>query len=435
MALRVWLPLIGSLENKGLSGTKPENSGAVVDSSGKLGSCYSFGGSNFIDTKFVENFGTGDFTVSAWIYIIQTAGKTYQCIVGNKARAANSAGFSIYWNQNQKKFMWSTADGSATTEIWTSETFDSIVYNSWHHIAMVRNSSDPKKGYFYFDGIRKEIASVPAIRNVSTSTTVKIGSITPVDTAYYFTGKINDVRIYDHALSAREVQEISKGLVAHYPLNDPDLSSNKLYDCSGNGYHGTCTAASRPVLATDSPRRSRCVKFDTTAKYFQITNLPALGDNYTFSWWGWWPNSSANAMFWGYQNGNRFNLYKTGNKLYCNTGNGTNNPFYTSGTTVAPAVGLGVWRHYAITGDGTSSKLYVNGGLYATAKTFTSVTGTTLFLNGWDTGTSYKLANVEISDFRLYATALSADQVKELYNNPVSVCKSGNLMCMEVVEP
>ena len=31
--------------------------------------------------------------------------------------------------------------------------------------------------------------------------------------------KLNDIRIYDHALSPLEVKEISKGLILHYPLN------------------------------------------------------------------------------------------------------------------------------------------------------------------------------------------------------------------------
>jgi hypothetical protein len=31
---------------------------------------------------------------------------------------------------------------------------------------------------------------------------------------------MNDVRIYDHALSTKEVEEIAKGLVLHYKLDD-----------------------------------------------------------------------------------------------------------------------------------------------------------------------------------------------------------------------
>lgn len=44
--LKVWLPLRGDLENKGVSGVTVTNSGATVNSAGKIGSCYSFNGSN-----------------------------------------------------------------------------------------------------------------------------------------------------------------------------------------------------------------------------------------------------------------------------------------------------------------------------------------------------------------------------------------------------
>jgi len=46
MSLKVWLPLNGSLENKGISNLTIVESGVVVNTAGKIGSCYSFDGSN-----------------------------------------------------------------------------------------------------------------------------------------------------------------------------------------------------------------------------------------------------------------------------------------------------------------------------------------------------------------------------------------------------
>lgn len=426
MALQVWLPLIGDFHNQGLAGNiKFTATGTVSDEpSGKIGSCKKFDASNVI-APF--NFTLGpELSACLWVKWTTFPGSSTNDWL---LHLGSSSGY------NNALLVLSNYHGTLLT-VGVGGKYDSTYQhgfstNEWHHIAFTWNGTI---GKLYVDGDLKKSYTNLTGGTITSTTKISLGS-NVVNSTTKLKGCLNDVRIYDHCLSAREVQEIAKGLVAHYPLNDPDLSSNKLYDCSGNSYHGTCTAASRPVLATDSPRRSRCVKFDTTAKYFQITNLPALGDIYTFSWWGWWLSASANIMFWGYQNGNKLNMFRNGvDKLYWNTGNGTDNPFYTSGTTIALAVCKGVWAHYVITSDGTTDKLYVNGELYATAKTHTAITGTTLFLNGWDTSTSYKGANTEISDFRLYATALSADQIKELYSNPISVCKSGNLMCMEVVE-
>ena len=230
MTLQAWFPLNRNINNHGLVRSTPVNNGAVLEDDGKFGKSYSFNGSQYIDTGFAESFGTGDFTISVWMYLTQVAGKTYQCVVGNKAQAANSVGCAIYWNQNQKKFLWSTADGSSATEIWSVNTFDTIIYNTWHHIVMVRNSSDAKKGYFYIDGERQEIASVPAIRNVTSSTSIKIGAM-PANAAYFFTGKLNDVRLYDYALSEQDIKELYWGKILEFSPQWRDAT--RIHDASG----------------------------------------------------------------------------------------------------------------------------------------------------------------------------------------------------------
>ena len=46
MALRVWLPLNGSLENKGVSDYEIRSANITIADDGKIGKCYSFNGSN-----------------------------------------------------------------------------------------------------------------------------------------------------------------------------------------------------------------------------------------------------------------------------------------------------------------------------------------------------------------------------------------------------
>ena len=166
-----------------------------------------FNGNTYITTSAnSQSIGTGDFTISAWIKLTSSS-KTYLPIISNKTTGASSVGCAIYFNHNQNKFLWSTADGSGNTEIWTSNTFADI-YDTWTHVVMVRNSSDARKGYFYINGVRQEIASVPAIRNISTDHNFVIGGLYTDAANYRWTGNISDVRVYTTALSESQILEL-----------------------------------------------------------------------------------------------------------------------------------------------------------------------------------------------------------------------------------
>lgn len=293
MSLRVWLPLNGTLDNLGTDEVTLTNHGATVNDNGKIGKCYAFDGTSLIQTNYLSDIGTGDFTICAWIYLTQTSGKTYQCIVGNKLTAAASAGMAVYWNQSQKKFLWSTANGSNSTEIWCSTAMDSFIYDSWHHIAMVRNSSDAKKGYFYVDGVRYDLASIPAIRDVSSSTTVRVGHTTSAGASYYFTGRINDVRIYDHAISAKEVHDISKALVLHFPLDNnggggENLLKNSSFSENTDDWSFSNPATGDGIVTEDGYRCLKITGALTTTRYVRQSVLDkisgdAVGTLYTIS--------------------------------------------------------------------------------------------------------------------------------------------------------
>ena len=80
-----------------------------------------------------------------------------------------------------------------------------------------------------------------------------------------------------------------------------------------------------------------------------------------------------------------------------------------------------------MTGNGTKCYVYLDGELWAEAKTYKAISGTSIYINGWNSATDYCSNNTDISDFRIYATALSAADVKSLYQNCVTIDPDGTI--------
>ena len=196
------------------------------------------------------------------------------------------------------------------------------------------------------------------------------------------------------------------------PYTPNTRNETTVHDCSGYQNNGTASESLPYVL--DSPRYKGCYYFNSTSKRITLPtiNMTGFSNSFSISWWGKVPSYSA-IMYWGFSNGNRLNYYSG---LYCNTGDGGSNPYYIPNTTtVITSPSVNEWHHFVMVGNGSSNKLYMDGELYGIAKTYKNITGNTIVINGWDSGTYYK-TNGHISDFRIYSTALSADDIKELYN-------------------
>lgn len=219
------------------------------------------------------------------------------------------------------------------------------------------------------------------------------------------------------------------------PEDNSQFYDNIIPDISGYQNNATVKDSTSPTWSDDSPRYLGSYKFDETKEMFlNPIVFSGFADSYTFSWWG--KNSQPDSsMYWGFIDGNRLNLYSTDGYLFWNIGDSQNNPFNDPVTTnKVSSCTDGKWHHYCITGDGASNKLYVDGKIYGIAKTYRKITGTKIHINGWDDGVDYKI-NGNISDFRIYATALSESDVLNLYQSSVSLDSHGNLMLSgEVIE-
>ena len=90
----------------------------------------------------------------------------------------------------------------------------SIETNTWIHIAAIYKDKTLK---LYINGDLKK--SYTTTYDISFNSITSFGVGAAPNGAEKLTGYLNDVRIYDHALSPFEVKQISQGLILHYPLN------------------------------------------------------------------------------------------------------------------------------------------------------------------------------------------------------------------------
>ena len=114
-------------------------------------------------------------------------------------------------NGGSTNLTWNIANGSSSSRV-NSNT--SLSLNTWYHIAC---TYDGAKLRIYINGVEDNSASTSLTPNYS-SANLYIGSWSGDN--YNLKGCLNDVRVYDHCLSAKEVKEISKGLLCHYKLDN-----------------------------------------------------------------------------------------------------------------------------------------------------------------------------------------------------------------------
>ena len=209
MSLRIQLPLNGNLDNQGIINTTVTNNGASVNTSGKIGSCYSFNGTSsyLLGTNAPLNNNTTDWSFCCWVKVNSSHNG---CLYSNRTNTSNN-GITIFWYSGQFLF----DDGVR----WQFTPSTSIANNTQYHLAFTRQAGVGKK--FYVNGVLTDSTSTLGTPTTANPSHFMIGASQSGSTSVsgnLFNGYLNDVRVYDHALSAKEVKEISKGLILHYPL-------------------------------------------------------------------------------------------------------------------------------------------------------------------------------------------------------------------------
>lgn len=231
MGLQVWLPLNGNLNNLGLADVSLGNNGATVDNSGKIGKCYSFNGvNNYI---VINNFDMGElaeYSISCWV---KPNGNDISFLF--LVRGGGTHQIRISYDG----FMFRDTKNSSQRTVAFGEGFTD---GQWTHICCVYIRGEI---YLYQNGIQTAHSDTHYHADGQTNsnnTEIRIGLVQSSTGYSYFSGCVNDFRIYDTALSPREVKEISKGLVLHYPLSGGGGCENLMKDSNFSITSGSNTS-------------------------------------------------------------------------------------------------------------------------------------------------------------------------------------------------
>jgi hypothetical protein len=178
-------------------GTSANAAGFVPDRMGQADRAMSFNGiDDYVDCGNDDSldFGTGDFSLSVWIYLTGIFINTYPAIMGKGDTGNNEWMLRIRPVGIDNYLELYSSDRIATTQ-------EMPLLNVWKHCVFVRNGDD---GYIYVDSIQEGYSSGIAAKNFTTTKTIRIGNADG-SVNRYFNGSIADVRIYDRALSPEEV--------------------------------------------------------------------------------------------------------------------------------------------------------------------------------------------------------------------------------------
>jgi len=205
--LRLWIPFyeesgtaahdVSKYGNNGTmySGTTPTN---LFNSGGKIGYGASFDGvDDYVEVPYSASLDNFDaLTVECWIKPSVWADGVFRIFIDKGW--ASVGGFVLYFHSTVAGLLYFATRDSVSTKN-TYYTCPSL--NQWYHVAGVFSKGQPNK--VYVNGVKGTDSPATADETLTLNSAVKIGK-----SANDFQGIVDEVRIYNRALTAQEIRAL-----------------------------------------------------------------------------------------------------------------------------------------------------------------------------------------------------------------------------------
>jgi hypothetical protein len=369
--------------------------------------------------------GTNDRTIECWVYI-------------NSFIPGEGANFAFYGSSGIDGGSYSLgaySDQRLFCSQWGSGIFGPVLTtNQWYHVAV---TSEGTNTTLYLNGTNVGSGYLPF--NTPADSQLFIGGIYYPFATYQMIGLIDEVSIYNRALSSNEISAIYNAGSAGKCLDNctpPPADIISWWPAEGNAIDQTGSnngSLVGPVSFTNG-EVGQGFNFDGASSYVLIPNSPSLNPAGAFSIEGWiyLTNDVPQSMIlskWGDRGDygdNRSYVLSTVSGLgllfsISDLANQENNAFQQ--ITANDVLTLNAWTHVAATYDSTTGirNLYVNGtNVLSNTNTpvavYASITPVTI--GAWLRGPG----DIEgyfpglIDEVSLYGRALSDSEIRAIYN-------------------
>jgi hypothetical protein len=226
----------------------------------KLGKGLKFdGGNDFVNLGNVSalNVEGSPFSVSAWVLITAQPTSTNAFSIITKGQGGGGGGgwAFIYYSDNLAGFTGLDLSKQGVTDQTVAYT---LQLNRWYHVAAVQTASQVE---YFVNGVSIGTKTNASAYGSSATKPANIGANN--SSVAFMKGSIDDVRVYNRALSATEISTLysagetkinsstnallTSGLVGLWSFNGQDIRGIAVYDRSGQNNTGTITGSSVPI--------------------------------------------------------------------------------------------------------------------------------------------------------------------------------------------
>jgi len=349
-------------------------------------------------------------TVSFWVNVssFPASGETYLLSFG---------GWQERWKislPDHGKIVWTTNAASCCSNL-DAGGGNELIVGTWTHVVMVH---DGVKDRIYMNGTPVAEQDSPGDLK---STTHPLGiGYDPIDVNYYFDGSLDEVQIYNYALSDSEINDLyteqnttvidPDPLVLNLPFSG-DFKDASQFRNDGESYNAELTydrfGYANNAVAID-PAESAYVEVANSIQYnsdwttvsfwVKMNEFPASGEVYLMSFGGWQE---------------RWKISLPGHGKVVWTTNATS---CCSNLEAGSALELGTWTHVVASHGMVQDKIYINGVMSASANVGGALKHTTHEVGiGWDPIDHDYFMNGDMDEVQIYNVDLTDQQVADLY--------------------